>query len=922
MKNMRNKKSRVLALLLSLCMVMTLLPTMAFAADYDDTDGHWAEAEIDRWTDAGVVHGAGDGEFYPNNNMTRAEAAQVFVNLLKLKTKADLSVYTDAGNGAWYDDALSKVVAAGIMNGTSATTLSPVTTLSREMMFVMIARALGVEEEATSDKTFADGEQTSAWAAGYINALVNMGVINGVDSNHIAPLADINRASVMAALDRLVGGYANTDGQTVEIVPGKVTLIVADNVTVSGKADPDVPIIITGEVGKVDMGKVEGEAVVQVNKSDVAIKNAPVGTEIKAAEDAKNVTANDIDVSKDTDKDVIIPEPSKPGTGTGGGGGSGGGGGYTPPTPSKVTEAQIDAILTKGMTDVNNKMMADGAAYAELSGNLSEKNDVTVSISKGDVQVSQVYKDIIDVLVNALNANADKVKNLAAAGTSAKIVLTGGNIDGEQVKTFVKALEILPNLSGATKISELYGKGFRVTIETVDGDKFTYNVKFLCDVDETDINAILNQGITDVNNAMKSEDTPYATLSANFATNHNVTVTITDGKTEVSKVYKDIINILVKALNDNSDKVASIAVDGQDNAKIELNGTEISAEQIKTFVKNAGLLGEDELNGKTPISKLYGGEFTVVITDENGVTYDYTVYFKCNVDEAAVDKIISDGITTVNSKMTDYAKLSELGNNNDVTVTISKGDTTVSKVYLDIVHELVSALNAHAGEIVSVTGKNESAKIELTGSEIEAEQVKSFVQSLQLLDNLSGSTKIYELYGKSFVVNVNDANGESYAYTVWFEYNVNEAAIEEILTQGISDVNGKMKQDETAYATLSANFGSSNDVTVTITNGEITVSKVYTDIVQTLVDALNKNSDKVKTISVDGSDASITLNGTTIQATQIENFVKAANLLDEGQISGSTQIKELYNKEFTVVITDANGDTYDYVVKFVNGGNS
>ena len=44
MKNMRNKKSRVLALLLSLCMVMTLLPTMAFAADYDDTDGHWAEA--------------------------------------------------------------------------------------------------------------------------------------------------------------------------------------------------------------------------------------------------------------------------------------------------------------------------------------------------------------------------------------------------------------------------------------------------------------------------------------------------------------------------------------------------------------------------------------------------------------------------------------------------------------------------------------------------------------------------------------------------------------------------------------------------------------------------------------------------------------------------------------------------------------
>ena len=92
---MKNAKKHVMALVLCLAMVLSLLPMTALAADYDDTDGHWAENEIDRWTEAGVVHGEGNGEFNPDGNMTRAEAAQVFVNLLKLKDKADITAYAD-----------------------------------------------------------------------------------------------------------------------------------------------------------------------------------------------------------------------------------------------------------------------------------------------------------------------------------------------------------------------------------------------------------------------------------------------------------------------------------------------------------------------------------------------------------------------------------------------------------------------------------------------------------------------------------------------------------------------------------------------------------------------------------------------------------------------------------------------------------
>ncbi len=298
---------------LALVMVIALLPTAAFAADYTDTTGNWAEAAIDRWTSEGIVEGNPDGTFAPDNNIKRSEFAKIVTNLIKITETADLSVYTDVDPNGWYVEALEGVVAKGIMKGTSATTLGPGKNLTREQMFVMICRALGVEPAETCEKDIPDAETASDWSIGYINALVNMGVINGVDAaGDVAPLADIQRGATMAVLDRLIGGYANEDGQTVEIVPGKITLVVADEVKIEGNADSNLPIVVAGGAAKVDMEGVEGEATVQVQVSNVAIENAPVGTEIVADETATGVTANGIDVSGDADKDIVIPGPTTP----------------------------------------------------------------------------------------------------------------------------------------------------------------------------------------------------------------------------------------------------------------------------------------------------------------------------------------------------------------------------------------------------------------------------------------------------------------------------------------------------------------------------------------------------------------------------------------------------------------------------------
>ena len=78
------KARKMLALVLALVIAIGMMPAVAFAAPaYSDTDGHWAESHIERWTAKGVVNGISDTEFDPEGNMTRAQAASVFAKLLK-----------------------------------------------------------------------------------------------------------------------------------------------------------------------------------------------------------------------------------------------------------------------------------------------------------------------------------------------------------------------------------------------------------------------------------------------------------------------------------------------------------------------------------------------------------------------------------------------------------------------------------------------------------------------------------------------------------------------------------------------------------------------------------------------------------------------------------------------------------------------
>ena len=107
------KRKRIYAWFITVAMLLTMLPS-AFAVSFADTRGHWAEDEINRWSDRGVIQGH-DGDFEPNSPITRPDMAVIIDRVMDYQTKVENN-FADLGT-AYYTDPILRVAQAGVMQG-------------------------------------------------------------------------------------------------------------------------------------------------------------------------------------------------------------------------------------------------------------------------------------------------------------------------------------------------------------------------------------------------------------------------------------------------------------------------------------------------------------------------------------------------------------------------------------------------------------------------------------------------------------------------------------------------------------------------------------------------------------------------------------------------------------------------------------
>lgn len=249
-------KRKILSLILVFAMTVSLLTvgTGAVGPTYGDTAGHWAESSIERWSAYGIIQGS-NGLFDPNGQLTCAQLATILAKLLKLPAAKDAG-FTDNTADAWYYDAINRCAAAGILNGNGDGTVTPEAPITRERAIVMLGRALGIEPIRKPDLTkYTDAAQVSAYAQGYLAAMIKAGIVGGVGDNRLAPQDNINRASTVTILDRAIGVYADKDGMTVNAKDGELVLVVAKNVKVINAPEGTKIVVADGATGLTVNGK-------------------------------------------------------------------------------------------------------------------------------------------------------------------------------------------------------------------------------------------------------------------------------------------------------------------------------------------------------------------------------------------------------------------------------------------------------------------------------------------------------------------------------------------------------------------------------------------------------------------------------------------------------------------------------------------
>lgn len=249
-------KRKILSLILVFAMTVSLLTvgTGAVELTYGDTAGHWAESSIERWSGHGIVQGS-NGLFDPNGQLTCAQLATILAKLLKLPAAKDAG-FTDNTADAWYYDAINRCAAAGILNGNGDGTVTPEAPITRERAMVMLARALGIEPIRKPDLTkYTDAAQVSAYAQGYVTALIEAGIVGGVTADELAPQDNINRASTVTILDRAIGTYADKAGATVKADGKGLVLVVAENVKITGAPEGTKIVVADGATGLSVNGK-------------------------------------------------------------------------------------------------------------------------------------------------------------------------------------------------------------------------------------------------------------------------------------------------------------------------------------------------------------------------------------------------------------------------------------------------------------------------------------------------------------------------------------------------------------------------------------------------------------------------------------------------------------------------------------------
>lgn len=186
------------------CEIETTKPTTPLIA-FSDITGHWAEGYIKQAVSKGIISGYPNGMFKPDNSVTRAEFTVMLTTALNLKGKGTAVMFTDDDQiSQWAKPAVALALQTEIINGYKDGSFRPNSQITRAEMASMIAKALQVSRNVNTTTSFADDQAIPTWAKGAVEAIRQLGIVNGRGSNKFVPNDTATRSEAVVMLLKML----------------------------------------------------------------------------------------------------------------------------------------------------------------------------------------------------------------------------------------------------------------------------------------------------------------------------------------------------------------------------------------------------------------------------------------------------------------------------------------------------------------------------------------------------------------------------------------------------------------------------------------------------------------------------------------------------------------------------------------------
>ncbi|CAM4490581.1 invasin domain 3-containing protein [Paenibacillus tarimensis] len=172
-----------------------------------DMQEHWAKSAAELLAARLIVQGTGQGKFEPGRPVTRVELVSMLARMFGLVTDNSSAAFSDV-SGRWYAVDVQAAQEAGWIEGYADGTFRPDAAVSRQELFVILARALqsqgyAINEEG-ADLPYTDKASVAAWAESSVQQLTAAGFLTGDQANNLKPGRSATRAEAAVMLVRML----------------------------------------------------------------------------------------------------------------------------------------------------------------------------------------------------------------------------------------------------------------------------------------------------------------------------------------------------------------------------------------------------------------------------------------------------------------------------------------------------------------------------------------------------------------------------------------------------------------------------------------------------------------------------------------------------------------------------------------------